>query len=68
MWAFEVQANESLALPLGETQAIKLLRRPRRAFDQTVEVWLAPTLAYLPVRIRLTDSGGVTDSQLSSKD
>lgn len=68
MWAFEVQASESLALPIGETPAIKLLRRPRRAFDQTVEVWFAPTLAYLPVRIRLTDSGGVTDSQLSSKD
>ena len=68
VWSFEVQASESLALPIGETQAIKVLRRPRRAFDQTVEVWFAPTLSYLPVRIRLTDSGGVTDSQLSSKD
>lgn len=68
VWSLEVQASESLSLPIGETQAIKVLRRPRRAFDQTVEVWFAPTLAYLPVRIRLTDSGGVTDSQLSSKD
>ena len=68
VWAFEVQASESLALPIGETQAVKLLRRPRRAFDQMVEVWFAPTQSYLPVRIRLTDSGGVTDSQLSSKD
>ena len=68
IWAFEVQASESLALPIGQTQAIKLLRRPRRAFDQTVELWLAPALAYLPVRIRWTDSSGVTDAQLSSKD
>jgi hypothetical protein len=68
IWAFEVQASELLPLPIGETQAIKLLRRPRRAFDQTVEVWFAEALSYLPVRIRLTDSGGVTDSQLSSKD
>jgi len=68
LWAFEVQASESLALPISQMQAIKVLRRPRRAFDQTVEVWLAPALAYLPVRIRLTDSGGVTDSQLSSKE
>ena len=68
LWAFEVQASESLALPIGETQAIKVLRRPRRAFDQTVEVWFAPAHAYLPVRIRLTDSGGVTDSQLSGKE
>jgi Protein of unknown function (DUF3108) len=68
MWAFEVQATETLSLPIGETQAIKVLRRPRRAFDPTVEVWFAPSLSYLPVRIRLTDSGGITDSQLSSKD
>lgn len=68
LWAFEVQASESLALPIGETLAIKVLRRPRRAFDQTVEVWFAPALSYLPVRIRLTDSGGVTDSQLSGKE
>jgi hypothetical protein len=68
LWAFEVQASESLALPIGETQAIKVLRRPRRAFDQTVEVWFAPALAFLPVRIRLTDNGGVTDSQLSGKE
>lgn len=68
MWTFEVQATETLSLPIGETQAIKVLRRPRRAFDQTVEVWFAPSLSYLPVRIRLTDSGGITDSQLSSKD
>jgi Protein of unknown function (DUF3108) len=68
LWAFEVQASELLMLPIGETPAIKVLRRPRRAFDPTVEVWLAPALSYLPVRIRLTDSGGVTDSQLASRE
>ncbi len=67
-WAFEVQASELVQLPIGEMQTIKLLRRPRRAFDITVELWLAPSLSYLPVRIRLTDSGGVTDSQLASQE
>lgn len=67
-WQFEVQGLERLALPIGDVPAIRLLRRPRRAFDQTVEVWLAPSLTYLPVRIRYTDSSGVTDSLLASVD
>jgi hypothetical protein len=65
-WSFEVQASERLALPMGNVPAFRLLRRPRRSFDQTIEVWLAPSLAYLPVRIRYTDSAGVTDSLLAS--
>jgi Protein of unknown function (DUF3108) len=67
-WQFEVQGIERLTLPIGDMPAIRLLRRPRRAFDQTIEVWLAPSLSYLPVRIRYTDSGGVTDSLLASVD
>ncbi|MEY4296044.1 MAG: hypothetical protein RLY82_1732 [Pseudomonadota bacterium] len=65
-WVFEVQGTLRLALPVGELLAVHLLRRPRRAFDQTIEVWLAPSLSHLPVRIRYTDSGGVTDSLLTS--
>lgn len=64
-WTFEVQSSEALALPIGTLQATRVLRRPRKSFDQTVEVWFAPQHAYLPVRIRLTDSSGATDSQLS---
>ncbi len=66
-WTFEVLPSELLTLPVGEVEAIKLVRRPRRAYDTMAEVWLAPSRAYLPVRIRITDSGGVTDSQLSSE-
>jgi hypothetical protein len=39
----------------GEQATIALKRAPRREFDQTVEVWFAPALGYLPVRIRITD-------------
>lgn len=65
-WIFEVQSTELLTLPIGELEAIKLTRRPRRAFDQMVELWLAPAQQYLPVRIRLTDSSGVSDLLLTS--
>jgi Protein of unknown function (DUF3108) len=68
VWAFEVSKSETLDLPIGQREAIKLTRRPRRAFDQTVELWLAPSEQYLPVRIRFTDSSGITDQQLSSKE
>ena len=68
MWAFEIGAQELMQLPIGQVEVIKLFRRPRRAFDIGVEVWLAPKMDYLPVRLRQADSGGVTDSQLVSKE
>jgi hypothetical protein len=39
-------------------QGVKLERLPRDPYDQKVEVWLSPQLAYLPVRIRITDANG----------
>lgn len=68
VWSFEIQPSEAMHLPIGPLDAIKLLRRPRKAFDQTIEVWLAPKYDYLPVRIRYTDSTGAADSQLASKE
>jgi hypothetical protein len=63
VWTFTVGALENLNLPAGAMGAIHLVREPRRPFDQRVEVWLAPELAYLPVRIRLTESNGDTADQ-----
>ena len=45
----------------------KLLRLPRRDYDQKAELWLAPDLGYVPVRIRLTQANGdFADLRLSS--
>lgn len=57
-WLFTVEKEEALPLPEGEQATLKLMRNPRREFDQTVELWLAPALGYLPVRIRITESNG----------
>lgn len=57
-WQFTVGDAETLNLPGGQQATIKLLRNPREAFDQTVEVWLAPALGYLPARIRITEANG----------
>ena len=54
LWLFTFEATETLELPGGTLQGIKLVRNPRQAYDQKVEVWLAPQLGYLPARIRIT--------------
>jgi hypothetical protein len=51
-------------LPFGEINAIKLNRKPRREFDQHIELWFAPTLSYLPVRLRITNANGDFVDQL----
>ena len=38
--------------------AFKLSRAPRREFDTRVELWYAPSMNYLPVRIRVTQANG----------
>lgn len=57
-WLFTVQAPETLTLPGGELQTLKLVRNPRQDYDQKVELWLAPALGYLPARIRITEQNG----------
>lgn len=57
-WTFSVEGQETLDLPAGPTPALKLQRLPRRDYDQKAELWLAPALGYLPVRIRLTQANG----------
>ena len=57
-WTFTVEGPETLDLPAGPTPALKLQRLPRRDYDQKAELWVAPALNYLPVRIRLTQANG----------
>jgi hypothetical protein len=66
VWRFEVGALETLRLPAGNIEARLLKRTPRKAHDSTVEVWLAPSLGHLPVRLRIAQSNGdVADQRLS---
>ena len=58
VWDFKVGATELLDLPGGPTQALKLSKSPTVEFDQGIEVWLAPAMHYLPVRLRITEANG----------
>ena len=58
IWNFKADAAEILELPGGTLLARRFAKEPTVEFDQRVEVWLAPDLHYLPVRLRITEANG----------
>ncbi len=52
-WTYEVVGPETLVTPMGtlDTVHVKPRRQPRPGVDLTAELWFAPSLQYLPVRI-----------------
>jgi hypothetical protein len=66
-WVFTVEREEMLYLPGGQMPALKLVRQPNKDYGQKVELWLAPELAFLPARIRITfGNGDYLDQQWKS--
>ena len=66
VWTFVVEPVEVVSLPAGDMPALKLVRKPRDEYDNKVELWLAPSLGYLPVRSKVTQADGAfVDQQLS---
>lgn len=63
-WTFKLAAPEIVVLPGGRVRAIRLSKDPVGEYDSRAEVWLAPELGYLPVRIRLTQGNGDIVDQL----
>jgi hypothetical protein len=57
-WVFRVVGPELLQLPAGSIEALKLERVPQAEYDQQADLWLAPSVHYLPVRLRITQSNG----------
>jgi len=54
-WTYDIVAREPVNTGLGVVDAFHLLPRPlaQPRGNSTAEMWFAPTLQYLPVRIRL---------------
>lgn len=59
-WTFIVRGTETLQLPAGRIQALKLEHRSESGQAQGLHsaLWLAPSLQYLPVRIRMLEDEG----------
>ena len=68
-WAFQVAGMEQLKMPYGNLEALRLVRQEQKQYDQRVELWMAPSMEHLPVRIRITQtSGDQVDLLLRSKE
>jgi hypothetical protein len=58
-WTFKVVGEERIATGSGEVAAVHLSKAPPAdSKDQTVDLWLAPSLDWAPVRLRFTDDNG----------
>jgi hypothetical protein len=64
---FALGVREKLVTALGELDTVKLVKRPDGPGDKQTEVWLAPSLHNLPVRVMITDSDGRRADQIISR-
>ena len=65
-WTVVVETENKLQIMGDEMTTVKVTRKPRREFDQKVEIWYAPSMGYLPVRNRITQQNGdFIDQELS---
>ncbi len=61
-----VEAEESLAIPFGQFQTIKVANHAMSDSWPKLEVWYASSMGYLPVRIRVTQQNNdVVEQSLS---
>jgi hypothetical protein len=55
-WTFKVINTEKIKTPMGELDAVHIFKAPPPdAKDQQLDIWLAPSLEWYPVRLRFTD-------------
>jgi len=70
-YAYEVVETQTLQSPFGPLASYHLKPRPRptrKANELTAELWIAPELRYLPVRIRIEqDAATFIDLMISGK-
>jgi len=67
LWTFAVLGAETIKLPLGDMDSLKLQRLPRKEYDQKIDIWLSPVHGYLPARIRvILANGDVIEETLQS--
>ncbi|MDR7306761.1 DUF3108 domain-containing protein [Rhodoferax saidenbachensis] len=57
-WTFRAGALEPIKVPGGTFPAIKLTHEPTAERSQKLELWYVPSVGYLPLRIRITESNG----------
>jgi hypothetical protein len=67
-WTFKVVKREKVTLAgtLGDVDAVHVVRAPADGDkDQTLDIWLAPSLEWYPVRLRFTDGQDFIEQRLN---
>ncbi|HWW06418.1 DUF3108 domain-containing protein [Collimonas sp.] len=55
-WTFKVINIEKIKTPMGDLDAVHIFKAPPPdAKDQQLDIWLAPSLEWYPVRLRFTE-------------
>lgn len=58
-WIFKVLKQDKIRTPMGELNAVHISRAPPPdSKDQKLDIWLAPSLEWYPVRLRFTEADG----------
>ena len=58
-WMFEVKDRQPLRTPLGELDALHVVRVPaENSNSPRMDIWFAPALEWFPARLRLTETNG----------
>jgi hypothetical protein len=59
LWSFKVANTETVQIGSGEVSAVHLIKAPPKDKEgQQVDLWLAPSMDWYPVRVRFNDSDG----------
>jgi hypothetical protein len=59
VWSFKVDKQESVRTPMGNIHAMHVVKLPLAdSKGQQVDIWLAPSLEWYPVRLRYTEPNG----------
>ncbi|RZI43478.1 DUF3108 domain-containing protein [Herbaspirillum sp. HC18] len=58
-WTFRTVRQEKIRTPLGDLNTLHISRMPQAdSKEQQVDIWLAPSLEWYPVRVRFSDDNG----------
>jgi len=63
-WTFTVDDNVTLNTPMGNVATVHIVKAPPPdSKDQRLDIWLAPSLEWYPVRLKFSDADGDTIDQ-----
>ncbi len=58
VWGFDIQGRETVDTPSGPWPAVRLVRDDADTRGQDTQLWLAPSLQWLPVRMLIREANG----------